>query len=68
MAAILDFWVKMMLYRQTSVNIGIRVIDVPRNIIFFFILSALVQQIRFRTRPDGDHPVFLVQNYVIMSH
>ena len=41
-AAILDLWVNIMLYRQTDVRIGILVDDIPEKVSLYVMFGALV--------------------------
>ena len=64
-AAMLDFWVNMMLKCQTDVNIGILVVDLPPKISLCILLGALVQKLIFQD-DSGSHLGFLGPNNLIV--
>ena len=63
-AAMLDFWVNMMLKCQTDVNIGILVVDLPKKVSLYMISVAMVQKLSFQDCAGG-HLGLLGPNDVI---
>ena len=66
-AAMLDFWVNMMLKCQTDVNIGILVVDLPPKVSSYMKLGAMVQNLIVQDGVGG-HVGYLGQHDVKASN